>query len=68
MRFPPVTIQINSPPEAAADTAGAGPGTLVRVAGGAGVLAARWGGAQPSALWGGDRALGGGDIALWGSE
>lgn len=43
MRFPPVTVQINSPPEAAADAPGAGPGTLVRVAGGAGVLAASWG-------------------------
>ena len=43
MRFPPVTIQINSPPEAAADAAGVGPGTPVRLAGGAGVLAASWG-------------------------
>ena len=43
MRFAPVTIQINSPPDAAADVAGAGPGTMVRLAGGHGVLTASWG-------------------------
>ena len=54
MRFPPVSIQINSPPEAAAAAAGVGPGTPVRLAGGAGVLAASWGPAPvnaPAWLW-----------------
>ena len=43
MRFAPVSIQINSPPEAAADVAGVGPATLHRVAGGAAALSASWG-------------------------